>query len=100
MPALNVPPTRIGTDGDDRHGEFVPDPYRWLEDTDDPETTAWIGRQNEATESFLAALPMRDVIGSRIAELWDYPKIGAPFERGGRWFQFRNSGLQNSPCST
>jgi prolyl oligopeptidase len=97
MPALNVPPTRIGTDGDDRHGEFVPDPYRWLEDTDDPETTAWIGRQNEATESFLATLPMRDVIGSRIAELWDYPKIGAPFERGGRWFQFRNSGLQNQP---
>ena len=34
---------------------------------------------------------MRD----RLTELWDYPKEGAPFRRADRYFQFRNSGLQN-----
>src|SRR5262249_14315210 len=27
-------------------------------------------------------------------ELWDYPKVTAPFYRGGRWFYQRNTGLQ------
>src|SRR6185437_10288286 len=27
-------------------------------------------------------------------EVWDYPRIGVPRERGGHWFQLRNSGLQ------
>ena len=37
----------------------------------------------------------REAVRARIQELWDYPKFGVPFERGGRWFQSRNSGLQN-----
>ena len=31
--------------------------------------------------------------GSR--ELWDYPRAGAPWRRGDRWFQLRNTGLQD-----
>ncbi|PYP12662.1 MAG: S9 family peptidase, partial [Gemmatimonadetes bacterium] len=30
-----------------------------------------------------------------LTELWDYPKYGAPFKKGGRYFFFKNSGLQN-----
>ena len=40
-------------------------------------------------------VPTRDEIRSRLLDIWDYPRYGAPFERGGAWFQFRNSGLQN-----
>src|SRR5438270_4019607 len=76
------------------HGERVPDPYRPLEDSDAPATVAWVAAENEESERFLAAVPSRAGLRSRIAELWDYPKQGAPFERGGRWFQMRNSGLQ------
>jgi len=77
----------------DYHGEAVADPYRRLEDTDAPETRAFIAAQNERTESFLAAIPERDEIRRRLTELFDYPKLGVPFERGGRWFQLRNPGL-------
>ena len=87
--------TRKGDQVDNYHGEIVADPYRWLEDTNDPETKTWVGRQNEATEAFLAAVPARRAIRARMTEIWDYPKFGVPFERGGRWFQERNSGLQD-----
>ncbi|HTZ08858.1 MAG TPA: prolyl oligopeptidase family serine peptidase [Acidimicrobiales bacterium] len=80
---------------DDYHGDLVADPYRWLETTDDPETRAWITAQNARTEAWLDGVEGREAIAARLAELWDYPKRGVPFERGGRWFQLRNTGLQN-----
>jgi prolyl oligopeptidase len=88
------PQSRTGSDADDYHGERVPDPYRWLEATTDPETVRWITAQNEVTEGFLAAVPAREPIRAQVTRMWDYPKLGVPFERGGRWFQFRNPGLQ------
>ena len=91
------PPSRMGSDVDDRHGEQVPDPYRWLETTSDPETASWIAAQNEVTESFLAAVPARESIRAQVTAMWNYPKLTVPFERGGRWFQFRNSGLDAQP---
>jgi prolyl oligopeptidase len=93
----SYPPTRTGSDVDDYHGQAVSDPYRWLENTDDQETRGWIKAQNELTESFLAAVPAREAIRARLTDLWDYPKYGVPFERGGRWFQSRNSGLAAQP---
>jgi len=94
---IEYPATRQGTDADWYHGELVADPYRWLENTDDPETRAWIKAQNELTDSFLSAIPAREELRARLTELWDYPKMGAPFERGGTWFQLRNTGLQDQP---
>jgi prolyl oligopeptidase len=89
----SYPPSRMGSDVDDYHGEQVPDPYRWLEATSDPETVRWIAAQNEVTESFLAAVPARESIRAQVTAMWNYPKMTVPFERGGRWFQFRNPGL-------
>lgn len=80
---------------DDYHGDLVADPYRWLEDADDGRTREWIAAENELTEAWLGAVPNRQAIRDRLAEIWDYPRFGVPFERGGRWFESRNSGLQN-----
>jgi prolyl oligopeptidase len=77
------------------HGVEVADPYRPLEDPDGPGVADWVERQNALSRQFLDAVPSRPAIRDRIAELWNYPKAGAPFERGGRWFQFRNTGLQS-----
>ena len=91
------PPARKGSQVDDYHGEQIADPYRWLETTSDPETASWIKAENELTESFLAAVPARESIRARLTELWDYPRVDVPFERGGKWFQFRNPGLAAQP---
>jgi prolyl oligopeptidase len=89
------PDARLGSDADDYHGEVVADPYRWLEDADSPETAAFVKAENEVTEAYLEGIATREEIRRRVAELWSFPRYGVPFERGGLWFQFRNSGLQN-----
>jgi prolyl oligopeptidase len=73
----------------------VADPYRWLEDTESDETRVWIESQNRITFEFLETIPERQSLRQRLTELWDYPKAWAPLRRGGRYFQLRNSGLQN-----
>ncbi len=95
MPKLSYPVTRTVPQVDDYHGVLVADPYRWLEDTDSPETLAWIKAQNELTFSFLEQIPARAHIRRRLTELWDYPKAQTLLKRGGRYFQLRNTGLQN-----
>jgi prolyl oligopeptidase len=90
----SYPPTRRDDTADVLHGETVADPYRWLEDTYADDTAAWVAAQNELTESVLASAPIRAEIRSRLTQVWDFPRRGAPFERAGRWFQLRNTGLQ------
>ena len=80
---------------DDYHGTQVPDPYRWLEDVDSPETLDWIEAQNRLTFSFLESIPEREGLRRRLTGLWNYSRFTAPFRRGGCYFQFRNTGLQN-----
>jgi prolyl oligopeptidase len=37
----------------------------------------------------------RAAIKARLTELWNYEKVSAPFKAGGRYFFFKNDGLQN-----
>ncbi len=80
---------------DDYHGTSIADPYRWLEDTDSAETSAWIDAQNELTESHLRDVPQRAGIRARLEQLWDSEKFGIPFTEGGRTFFLRGDGLQD-----
>lgn len=81
---------------DDYHGTIVDDPYRWLEaNADSEEVASWIREQNELTRQELTASRHRGSIMDRLEALWDYGKAGAPWQVAGKWFQFRNSGMQN-----
>jgi prolyl oligopeptidase len=95
MPKLSYPPAPTSDQVDDYHGTTVADPYRPLEDTDAPATRDWIAAQNAMTEQVLSGLAARGEIRARLAELWDFPRAGAPIHRGDRWFQLRNTGLQD-----
>ena len=92
---ISYPKARTVEQTDDYHGTPVPDPYRWLEDVDSPETLEWIKQQNELTISILEKIPQREAIKKRLTELWDFAKVWAPLKKGERYFQERNSGLQN-----
>ena len=93
--AITYPPARRGDQVDNYHGRQVADPYRWLEETDSPETRAWIEAENQLTFDYLKAIPARAAIHDRLTRLWNYEKYGIPTQRGGRFFYSRNDGLQN-----
>jgi hypothetical protein len=43
---LDYPPAERGDQIDELHGTPVADPYRWLEDREDPRTAEWLTRQD------------------------------------------------------
>ncbi len=95
--SLRYPETRKVDQTDVYHGVTVSDPYRWLED--DVRTSEdvhdWVEAQNKVSFGYLKAIPQRDAIESRLTKLWNYEKYSAPFKRGGRYYYFKNNGLQN-----
>ena len=79
------------------HGEAVPDPYRWLEDGDDPAVREWTRRQNERTERYLAAIPGRSRIRRRIEQLLAIGVVGVPAPAHGRYLYLLHEGTRNQP---
>ncbi|UCG49337.1 MAG: S9 family peptidase [Phycisphaerales bacterium] len=91
---LAYPPAKEDSVVDVYHGARVPDPYRWLEEADSPDTRAWVTAQNELTAEFLS-VSARDRIEARLTRLMDYARYSIPHKRGGRYFFWKNDGLQN-----
>ena len=80
---------------DDYFDIKVEDPYRWLEDDTSPQVKEWITKQNELTFSYLDKIPQRKILKNRLEELWNYEKIGTPFNEGDYTYFYKNDGLQN-----
>jgi prolyl oligopeptidase len=92
---LQYPASRKGDVVDDYHGTKVPDPYRWLEESDTDETKAWIIEQNRLTSSYLESIDKRESVRQRLTELWSYERFSSPVTEGGRYFYTYNSGEQD-----
>jgi prolyl oligopeptidase len=80
---------------DDYFGTKVADPYRWLEDETSAEVKAWVEDQNRVTFAYLDKIPYREKLKARLTQLFNYPRISAPFHRGETYFFTKNDGLQN-----
>jgi len=96
-PRIEYPQTRRTDHVDRYHGVEVADPYRWLEADvrQSREVADWVAAENAVTQAYLDAIPEREAIRRRLAELWDFPKYSAPFKVGGRYYYLKNTGLQN-----
>ena len=80
---------------DEYFGVKVSDPYRWLENDTSAETAAWVAAENKVTNAYLKKIPFRKKLLKRLTELANYEKIGAPRKRHGKWYFYKNNGLQN-----
>ncbi|MGH7703097.1 MAG: prolyl oligopeptidase family serine peptidase [Gemmatimonadales bacterium] len=91
------PPTRSTDTVDELHGESIPDPYRWLEDGERPETRSWTDAQNRLTKAYLEAVPARPGIRARLEQLLSIGALSAPTPAKGRYLYQRREGSQNQP---
>jgi prolyl oligopeptidase len=92
---LDYPKAKKGDVVDDYSGTKVPDPYRWLEDTDSPETAAWVKAENALTSAYMEKLPDLAWFRERLTKLLNYPRYTVPTWKGNRYLYRKNDGLQN-----
>lgn len=92
---ITYPETKKIDHVDTYFGEKINDPYRWLEDDRSAETEAWVKAQNVVTYDYLAQIPYRNQLKTRMEQLWNYEKISAPFKEGDFTYYYKNNGLQN-----
>ncbi|ETK31348.1 prolyl oligopeptidase family serine peptidase [Microbispora sp. ATCC PTA-5024] len=95
MTRLPYPPARRDEIVDVLHGTPVPDPYRWLEDPDAPETKEWLDAQEALFRG--AELDGREHFRARVAELLRSGSVGTPVWRGERRFFTRRTPDQEHP---
>lgn len=92
---LDYPETRKDTITDNYFGTKVADPYRWLEDDNSEETKAWVNAENKVTFNYLHKIPFRQKIIDRLTVIYNYETYLTPFKKAGKYFYFKNDGLQN-----
>ncbi|WP_036517836.1 prolyl oligopeptidase family serine peptidase [Nevskia soli] len=93
--ALSYPPAARGEVVDEYHGIKVPDPYRWMEDIDSPQTRNWVEAEAKQSSDYLAAIPGRDGIVERMRKIWNFERWSAPEKHGKWWIYSHNDGLQS-----
>src|SRR4051812_21859807 len=95
-PLPSFPPGNVT---DTIQGVGVADPYRALENGDDPRVRAWSDAQNGRTRAYLDALPGHAAIAQRIGRLIRAasPSFAALQARGGRVFALYNDPALQQP---
>jgi prolyl oligopeptidase len=92
---LMYPTARRGDVVDDYFGTKVPDPYRWLEDPDSPETTAWVKAESALTSGYIDKLPDRAAFRDELTKFLNYQRYSVPVWEGHRYVYRKNDGLEN-----
>lgn len=68
-------PAKIENVSDTLHGVVVTDPYRWLENWDDPEVKSWSEGQNRYARDYLDNLPNVKKIRDRVTQIYHTSSI-------------------------
>lgn len=87
---VKLPKTPVREVTDDYFGTRVTDPYRWLENTSDPEVVSWMKSQDDYTRAQLAKIPGRDKLLDRIKSLDNAGAVVASLQVwGGHYFYLK-----------
>lgn len=79
---------------DTLHGHEVADPYRWLEDANDPRTEEWSKDQDVLFAAARDSWPGKEHVRRRVGDLVGAGVVTAPVWRGGRQFVMRRTAEQ------
>ena len=100
LPPLPKPPRIPVTET--YHGIKVTDPYRWLENANNPTVQKWTHEQNARTRSFLDRLPSLNPLRARLKELLGHasPGYGNLQVAGGVLFALKSQPPRSSLSSS
>jgi prolyl oligopeptidase len=91
------PKAKVEPVTDDLYGYKIVDPYRYLEDVNNPDTRQYVHDELAYTRSILDPLPGRGQLEKRLTELLSIGSIGTPQLGGSYYFHTRREGTQNQP---
>lgn len=96
---MTYPPTERTDTVDTYFGTTVADPYRWLEGDirRDGKVEAWITKQKNLTEDYLATLPGRDLFKQRLQALFDHERLPNELKRFPAYAPMRSSCCNGCP---
>ncbi len=92
-----LPRAKVAPVEDTVHGRKIVDPYRYLENADDPDTKQYVQQELSYTRSLLDPLPGRAKINARLSQLLVIGTVGTPQMGGKYYFHTRREGTQNQP---
>jgi prolyl oligopeptidase len=92
-----LPKAKVAPVEDTVQGHKIVDPYRYLENPNDPDTELYVERELGYTRSLLDPLPGRAKINARLSQLLEIGTVGAPQVGGKYYFHTRREGNQNQP---
>ena len=96
--ALKRPASPMRAAASSLHGVTVNDPYRWLEDPQDPAVQSWIKAQNDHTDAMLAAMPEGKPMTQRVQQLAITSTTrSSPLLAGGTLFYLQETPPQPQP---
>ena len=91
------PKAKVAPVEDTVQGHKIVDPYRYLENPNDPDTQLYVEQELSYTRSILDPLPGRDKINARLSQLLEIGTVGVPQMGGKYYFHTRREGGQNQP---
>jgi len=96
-PVVKYPETKTVDVVEEQFGEYISDPYRWLENDvrEDAAVADWVKAQNAVTNSYLETLEGREILAQSMETLFDFDDLDTPVAAGGKYFYERKSGGQN-----
>jgi prolyl oligopeptidase len=89
------PKAKVEPVEDTVQGHKIVDPYRYLENANNPDTKLYVEHELSYTKSILDPLPGRDKINARLSQLLEIGTVGAPQMGGKYYFHTRREGNQN-----
>jgi prolyl oligopeptidase len=91
------PKAKVAPVFDTVQGHPIVDPYRYLENPDDPDAKLYAEQEFNYTRALLDPLPGRDKINARLAQLLEIGNVSAPQMDGRYYLYTRRDGKQNQP---
>src|SRR5699024_3906052 len=93
---IHYPVTKTVDSFDVFYGQKIPDPYRWLEQSDTTEAVkSWITKENRITDHYFSKIPFREKLENEMTSFTNFSRMSAPVRHGDYYYFTKNSGLQN-----